>query len=101
VAVGLEVHADIETKSGVVKVLHTGVGADDGELQHLLDVVGTRAVGVGSLDDTNLELLGNASATSEVANERRSESGDAVTVKEAENIALVNKVVDQAIGVTV
>lgn len=94
VSVSLEVDADIEAQGGVMKVLHTGVGADDGKFKHLFDVVGARAVGVGGLDDTDLELLGNASAASKVANERRSESGDAVTVEEAENVALIDEVVD-------
>lgn len=80
-SVGLEVDTDIKAKGSVVKVLHTCVGANDGKLQYLLNVVGTRAVSVGGLNDTNLEIMGNTGATSQVTNERSSKSGNAVTVE--------------------
>lgn len=69
VTVGLEVDTDIESQSGVVEMLHTSVGANDGELEHLLDVVGAGTVGIGSLNDTNLQLLRNTSIAGEIANE--------------------------------
>lgn len=56
VAVGLKVDTDVEAQSGVVEMLDTGVGADDGELQDLFDVICAGAVGVGGLDDTDLQL---------------------------------------------
>jgi hypothetical protein len=84
-----------------VEVLHTSVGANDGELEHLLNVVGTGTVGIGGLNDTNLQLLRNTSIAGKIANERGRKSGDAITVQEAEDIALVNEVIDQAVSVTI
>jgi hypothetical protein len=101
VAVSFKVDTDVKAESGVVKVLHTGVGADDGKLEHLFNVVRAGTVGVGGLDDANLELLGNASVASKVANERGGESGNTVTVQKAENVALVDKVVNQTVSITV
>jgi hypothetical protein len=101
VTVGLEVDTDVESQSGVVEVLHTSVGANDGELEHLLDVVGTGTVGIGGLNDTNLQLLCNTSIAGKIANERGRESGDAITIQKAEDIALVNEVIDQAVRIAV
>jgi len=58
VAVGFEVDANVEALGGVVQVLDSRVGAEDRQLEVLLDVLGGGAVGVGSLDNADLELLG-------------------------------------------
>lgn len=100
-AIGLKVDTDIEAKGCVVKVLHTSVGANDGELQHLLNVVGTGTVGISSLDNTDLQFLRNASAPGEIANEGSSEGSNSVTIQESEEIALVNEIVNQTVGVSV
>lgn len=100
-AVGLEVDTNVESQGSVVEMLHTSVGANDRQLQHLLDVVGASTVGVSGLDDTDLQLLRNTSIAGEVADERGRESGDAIAVKEAEDVALVNKVIDQTVSIAV
>ena len=100
-AVGLEVHTDIEAQGCVVEMLHTGVGADDRELEDLLNVVCAGPVGVGGLNDTDLKLGGNSGVAGKVADERGGEGSDAVSVKETEDVALVLEVVDQTIGITV
>jgi len=58
VAVGFKVDANVEALGGVVQVLDSRVGAEDRQLEVLLDVLGGGAVGVGSLDNADLELLG-------------------------------------------
>lgn len=101
VAVGFKVDTDVEAKGGVVKVFYTGVGADDGKLEHFFNVVGTGAVGIGGLNNADFELLGNTGTTGEIANERGSQGGNAVTVQEAEDVAIIDEVVDKTVGVTV
>lgn len=101
VAVGLKVDTDVEPQGGVVEMLHTSVGANDGELEDLLDVVGASTVGIGGLNDTNLQLLRNTSIASEIADERGRKSSDAVAIQEAEDVALVNEVVDQTVSIAV
>lgn len=81
VAVGLEVDTDIEPQGSVVQVLHTSVSANDWEFKHLLDVVGAGTVGIGGLNNTNLQLLRNTGIASEIANERGRQSGDTVTIQ--------------------
>jgi hypothetical protein len=39
IASKLKIGTNIEPQRGVVKVLHTGVGADNGKLEDLLDVI--------------------------------------------------------------
>jgi hypothetical protein len=53
------------------------------------------------LNDSDLELRCDSGAAGKVANEGSSQSGDAVTVEESENVALVAEVVDQTVGITV
>ena len=101
VAVGLKVDTNVEPQGSVVEMLHTSVGANDGQLQDLLNVVGAGTVGVSSLDNTDLQLLRNTSIAGEVADERGRKSGDAIAVKKAEDVALVNKVIDQTVSIAV
>jgi len=101
VAVGLEVDADIEALGRVVEMLDARVGAEDGQLKVLLDVLSRGAIGVGGLDDTNLELLREAGGAAEVREEGGGERGDAVAVEEAEGVVFVGKVVDYAVGVAI
>ena len=62
VAVGLEVDADIEFGGSVVKPLDTSWCANGWELECLGDIVGGCAVGVSSLDDTNLQLIASSAS---------------------------------------
>jgi hypothetical protein len=101
VTVGLEVNTDVEPQGGVVEMLHTSIGANDGKLEDLLDVVGAGTIGIGGLNDTDLQLLRNTSIASEIADERGRKSGDAVAIQEAEDVALVNEVVDQTVSIAI
>jgi hypothetical protein len=69
VTIGLELHADIELAGGVVKVLNTGGGAYDWELEVFLDVGGASTVGVGRLHDTDAKIVLETSRTDQVADE--------------------------------
>ena len=68
-AIGFEVNTNVEAHGGMVEMLNTSVGADRLKLQHLLNVIRAGAVGVSSLDDTNLKVLRNSSASGQIANE--------------------------------
>lgn len=100
-AVGLKVDTNIEAQGSVVKMLDTGGSALDGELEVPLDKVGRGAVGVGGLDDTNLDLVGETGPASKISNKRSGQGGDAVTVEKVEDLVLANVVEDDAISITV
>lgn len=100
-AVGFKVNANVEAHGGMVKMFNTGVGTDGLKLQHFFNVIRAGAIRVGGLNDTNLEVLRNTSTSGQIANEGGGQSGNAITVKEAEDVALINKIVDQTVRVTV
>ena len=101
VTVGLEVDADIVTSSGVVKMFDTSGGAGDGELQVLLDICCSCSIRISSLDDADIDLLGNASLSGEVSDERCGKSRDAVAIEEVKVLVVVHVVEDNAVGVSV
>lgn len=100
-AVGLEVDANVKLAGGVVQVLDTSGSADDGELQVLLNVCGASAISIGGLDDSDSQLLLQASGTDKVADEGGIEGGDAVSVQHEETRVRVSPVVDQTVCITI
>lgn len=100
VAVGFKVDADVEFGRGVVEVLDARVGADDGQLEVVRDVVGAGAVGVRGLYHADLEFR-ETGALGEVADEECGQSGDAVAVEEAEAVFRIDEVVDYSVSITV
>ena len=101
VAVGLEVDANVELEGLMMEMLHASGSARNGEMEVLLDVGGASAVGVGGLDDADAELFLESSRTDEVADERRGERGDAVTVEHEKAFLGIDPVVYEAVGVSV
>lgn len=101
VAVGLKVDADVELGGGVVEPLDTGWCADSWEAEGLGDVVGGGTVGIGSLDDTDLQVLCELGLARKVTDEGGRESSDLVAVEETETVLWVLEVVDDSVGVTV
>lgn len=101
VTVGFKVDANIEAQGRMVQMLNTGIGANGRQLQDLLDVVRARTIRISSLDDADLELLRNSSAARKIADEGGRKSGNAVTIKQPESVALVDEVVHDTIGITI
>lgn len=101
VSIGFEVDTDIKAQSGVMEMLDASVGANGGEFENLLNVVRASSVSISSLDDANLELLGNSGIAGQVTDERSSKRGNAITVKEAERVALVSVIVDETVGIAI
>lgn len=101
VAIGLEIDAHVVAVGSVVEVLDTSVGGLELQLQGLLHVSGGSAVGIGSLYDTNVDLLANASLTGHLSNERGSKRCNAIAVEEAEGVLVVIVVVNDAISISV
>ena len=99
--VGLEIDTNVELLSGMMQVFDTSRGAVDLELQVLLDVVGSRAVGIGSLHHTNLDRVSQARLADKITEERGDKRGDPVAIKKAEHVVLVLEVVDNAVGISV
>ena len=93
-AISLKVDADIESGSGVVKVLNARRGADDRQREDLVDVICACAVRVGGLHDADLEGGGEVGGAGQVAEEGGRERGDAVAVEEDEAVGGVGGVVD-------
>jgi hypothetical protein len=64
-SVSFEVNPDIEvSRCSVVKMFDASSGAYDGQLEDLVDVFSGGTVGIGGLDEANLELLVEAGLTS-------------------------------------
>lgn len=85
----------------MVKMLHTSIRADNWKFKHLLDVVSARAVCIGSLNNTNFELLRDASTPRQITDERSSKSSDTVSIKKPEDVCFIDEVVDHAIGIAI
>ena len=101
VAVGLKVDTDVELGSGVVEPLDAGWGANGWETEGLGDVVGGGTVGIGSLDDTDLQVFCELGLACKVTDEGGRKSSDLVAVEETETVLWVLEVVDDSVGVTV
>lgn len=99
--VGLKVDANIEFGGGVMKPLHSSWSAHSRKLQRLGHIVGAGAIGVGSLDNADLQLLRKACFTGQVANEGRSQSGNLISIKKSETILSVVKVVNDPVSISV
>ena len=68
-AVCFKVDTNIEAVSRVMKILDASRSTDDGQLQNLLDVLGRSSVGIGCLDNANLQLVGKARCASQFCDE--------------------------------
>ncbi|PNY27137.1 Uncharacterized protein TCAP_02931 [Tolypocladium capitatum] len=85
VAVGLEVDANIELARRVVQMLDTRGRADNGEF----------------LDNTNTEVVLQASGVDEVANKGGGERRNAIAVQHEESSVGVDPVVDETVSIAV
>jgi hypothetical protein len=86
VSVGFEVDADVEAGRRVVQVLDACRGAHDVKIEVVVDIVGRGTVGVGCLDDTDEQTVGEAALAAKVGQEGGGESCDAVAVEELEAV---------------
>jgi hypothetical protein len=84
-----------------VQVLDARGCAIDFQFEIVFDVLCRSAVGVGRLDDANLQLVSQVALAHQVADKAGDERGDAVSVQEPEYVLLVFEVVDDAVGVAV
>lgn len=101
VTVGLKVNADVKLGGSMVEPLHTGWCADSWQLEGLGDVVGAGAVGVSSLNNTDLQLVSELGLASKVANKGSGQSGNLISVQKSETVLWVLKVVDDSVCVSI
>lgn len=86
VAVGFEIDTNIELLCSVVQVLDTRGRTVNLEFEGLLNVLSSSTVSVGSLDNTNLDLLCESTLAYRITKERSYERSDAVSVEKTEDI---------------
>jgi hypothetical protein len=85
----------------VVEIFHSSRRAGDRKTKVLLDIVGSCAIGVCRLHDTNLDLVRETGCSYEIAKEGCDKRSNAVTIEESEHVLVVLEVVHNAIGITI
>lgn len=99
--VGLKVNTNVILgRSFVMEMLHTGGSNRHGETKGLFDKGGRGTVGVGGLDNSDLEVT-KTSGFGKVGEEGSSQRGNLVSVEKVESAVLGGKVVDDTIGITI
>lgn len=85
----------------MVEMFDSCWSTNDWEFQDLLNVLCARTVCVCCLNNANSKFVRDTCVACEVVDERGGKRGDAIPVKELEDISIVEVVVYYSIGITV
>lgn len=81
VAIGFEIDPNVKSFGGMMKMFDTSGGAINWQFHHLLNVLGRGTIRIGSLDNTNFELVANAGYSRLIRDEVSCQGCDSISVK--------------------
>lgn len=101
VAVGFEVDANVKSGRGVMQVLDASRSHDYRKFQDFLDIFRRCTVGVGSLHQSNLELVTQTSLFCHLGEEDCTKCSDPITIEQTEDPIGVIEVIDDSVSVAI